>query len=727
MNRIKILLMLAATTLLAASCIKDEPTCSTCDENPDGKGIYLSFNDGSDTRSNLNSSEVDYKDVKDVYLYVFNADATCILSEDVDWQGDIQQKHWISTDLNAGDYTFLAVGVDDNAGSVYGLTANYQGKTLGECMARLATDKGKTDMATAQFFAGHTTQTVDEEDDVVEVGITLRRKVAGVLVYLKNIPYQVGHQDANDKATVTDLRLTLGSDQNTQMPLWKATTETNPIYGSAPLADSEVLFDINLASAGYTPDADKRYYTKPGIQEDELQTLDNSLLLGAFLLPLQSPGENSTLNLELLGEYTTGSGDEHQGEILKTYTIQNQIEETSFPLDENHLYSIGKKLSNSSTDGDKPADLSGNILQVEVVEWCEHDIPNNFPSVNAPARVVGDYNPENYIFDAPGTTFTVEVFPATPNPQPWTMCIRYGDEENEPNNGLNKDEKDWIHIIGKDAQGNVTGYLNELTNAGTEIVTIDLILNDFAVKRNISDNTPNYNHYSDEEIEMAKNDYRTAYIQIKTQGQEGAPYELKVRQYNTLSVKTSNPSYPYIGTSRLDYGCYFSKETGTAICAENSNPQNHHELGHTLNHWGFTGSANIVITGEPGDMDTGDGETNLNKTIAEGSSNYEGSMMWKARKEIINIINNKQQETGRTWYLPAYQEMYAIRLALTDNKVESRQLFNMGWTDKSYWTSTGLVGFPYKSYSVYIGGTVGEEKAERETYHPTRPIRKFLD
>ena len=64
--KIKTLTLLAMTALLAASCIKDEPRCSTCDENPDGRGILLSFNDGTDTRSTLQSSEVDYKDVKDV-------------------------------------------------------------------------------------------------------------------------------------------------------------------------------------------------------------------------------------------------------------------------------------------------------------------------------------------------------------------------------------------------------------------------------------------------------------------------------------------------------------------------------------------------------------------------------------------------------------------------------------------------------------------------------------
>lgn len=76
-------------------CLSTLAACSDLEldydkQQPTDRGIWLSFNiDGlsngsKQTRSTLQSSEVNYKDVKDVYLYVFNGnntDATCIHAE----------------------------------------------------------------------------------------------------------------------------------------------------------------------------------------------------------------------------------------------------------------------------------------------------------------------------------------------------------------------------------------------------------------------------------------------------------------------------------------------------------------------------------------------------------------------------------------------------------------------------------------------------------------------
>ncbi len=728
------------TALLAASCIKDEPICSTCDENPDGRGILLSFNDGTDTRSELHSSEVDYRDVKYVYLYVFEgtgADAKCILSEDVDWKGDISQEHWISADLTADDYTFLAVGVDDNAGKVYGLTASYKG-TLDNCLAKLAEGKDKSDMATAQVFAGFTTQNVAEEDDVVKVGITLTRKVAGVLVYLRNIPCKVDFDEvAGGKANVTGIRLVLAQPQNTQMPMWPIATDEAPIYGSNQMEDTEenrTLFSYNLADIGFTEDEDGRYFVKE-TQEDKI--LPNTLLYGAYLLPIENTTQNNTLKLELIGDYIDGTGSQ-TGKVVKTYTIQNPEGESNFSLEENKLYCIGKKLSDDSTEGDKPADLSGNVLTISVEDWCDHYIPNVFPTVTAPARVVGDYNPENYIFDAPGTTTTVTVYPPTgdnASGKSWKMYIEYGDGENEPNDGLNKDEKDWIHIVSKNAEGGIIGYTNELLfSAGSKETKVDLVLNDFAVCRSNMLRTPHSAYrYSPENIEMAKNDYRTAYVVVLTDSYS-TPYRLKIRQYNTLSVYAGETP-PWIGTGRLDYGCTFDKMTGEAICVENSNPDNNSETGHTLNNWGYPNRGSLTIVGYSGDMNTDDGEINLNDALDENTDYFGESLMCKVMREIILITYDEssesyiKQDVKNQWYLPAYQEIADLIKYPADNE-DCKKLFNMGWSDKNYWSSTGKIvdGVPpYNSYYVEFVRSHSMYSTDRTEYLLARPVRKFLE
>lgn len=735
MDKIKTLFMLAATALLAASCIKDEPVCSTCDDNPDGRGILLSFVSGTDTRSNLYSSEVDYRDVKAVCLYVFqgtDAKAECILSEDVDWQGDISQTYWISTDLSAGSYTFLAIGTDDKAGSVYGLTADYTGTSLGECMAKLAANKGKADMATAQFFAGHTTRTVGTEEDVVDVEVTLTRKVAGVMAYLKNIPYQVDFSGANGKATVTDLHISLGSAQNTQMPLWTASAD-KAVYGSEPLSnDDKVLFQVNLQQAGYTPDNDNRYYTKAGTNTDALQTVDNSLLMGAFLLPLEG-GTESTLKLELLGSYTTGTGEEYQDVVVKTYTIQNSEGATTFPIDENKLYCIGKKLSDASTDGDKPADLSGNILVVRIDKWTDITVGNEFPTVIGPARIESDYNQDVYIFNTAGSEFPLYLHAAEPVAG-WELSVNYysnGDnaftnvtpgsyEATDP-------QTNWIHFVATDEEGKPTGYASSLSDPNGADRTITVVLNDFAEQRKL-EGSNNGEINSDDLVEKLKNDYRTAYIEVHTEGTQ-EPYRLLVRQYNALTVyvgSSSDEPNAFRAASRLDYGCYFDKETGQMVRSDTA------AVG-----WGYWSSVPYYITGDTYETDYWLGSINTIKAYnryksnSYGGKNYSGSLYQKLRKEVIEITADGPYtpDEGKIWCLPAYHEMWGVAGYVNPYRSTGgacQDLFNMKQGD-NYWCST--IKDNDVNESLYIpAGTIDDFKeADRDDKLFARPIRQFYN
>lgn len=728
--KIKTLTLLAMTALLAASCIKDEPRCSTCDENPDGRGILLSFNDGTDTRSTLQSSEVDYKDVKDVYLYVFKettGEAECILSEDVDWKGDISQQHWISTDLNAGTYTFLAVGVDDKAGAVYGLTDNYTG-TLGDCLAKLAQGKDKSDMATAQIFAGQTTQTVAEEEDVVEVGVTLTRKVAGVLAYLRNIPCKVDFTGAEGgKADVTGIRLVLAQPQNTQMPMWPIATDEAPVYGQEPMNDTEenkILFSYNLADIGFKPDEDGRYFVKE-TQEDNI--LPNTLLYGAYLLPIENTTTNNTLKLELIGNYIDGTGSQ-TGKVVKTYTIQNPEEESTFSLEENKLYSIGKKLSDDSTDGDKPADLSGNILQVNVVKWCEQTMPNTFPTVIGPARIESDYNQNVYIFDAPGTMFTAYIRPAEPI-KPWNLKIRYYNEETKGDfasvdTGSYEDETpqgNWIHFVSTDNEGKPTDYLSEMNDPNGAGTTITVVLNDFVERRKLENE---YNIETSQMVEKLKKDYRTAYIELYTSG-TAEPYRLLVRQYNALTVNTSSTNYidGFRATTRLDYGCHFDLQTGLMVREDTA------AVG-----WGYRNSVPRYITGDD-KMDYNNGAVNVEQARKRyenenwGGENYRGSLYQKMRKQAIEIDENNTDKGTKIWYMPAYHEMWGIAHYVNphrDTGDACQELFRLNQGD-TYWCSTAK---DYDiSYTLYIpaGTTDYMREDKRTSVHYARPVRKFND
>ena len=743
MNKIKTFMLLALTALAVASCSKDDLPGSSGNVTPEGRGIYLSFSDGADTRSTLQSSEVDYKDVKAVYLYVFegtDGSATCVYDHNdlnVQWdpEGDISQKQWISVDLKDDKtYTFLAVGVDDKADEVYGVPASFKDKSLSEVVAAY-TGTDKAAMATAQLFAGYEEAAVTDGKATVE--ITLRRKVAGVLAYLKNIPYKV------EDTQVTDLKIKLGRKQHTQMALWSDSDKEQ--FGTGELADDDQYLFVQNLSNTYKADSEERYYVIPAktVEKDGVATLENSLLMGAFLLPIEA-GSEPTLTLELWGNKLEG-GTEPVYKVLKTYQITND-NETTFSIEENKLYSIGKKLSDASTDGDKPADLSGNILQVEVVEWCEHYIPNVFPTVTAPASIVCDYNPDKYIFDAPGTTFQITVYPSTSSkegeqPSPWKLSIEYGDEENEPNNGLNASETDWLHIMKKNAEGQTVEYSNTYDSNGTDPVNLELVLNDFAVQRELEGTPGNY-RYTDNDITMAKNDYRTAYIVVKTEGYT-EPYRLKVRQYNTLTIYSGRKVGDYWrGVARLDYGGSFDKKTGEAVY-ETTAYDDDAELGHTLNAYGYTGHLETVyyIFGDVG-LDylediPWEGERNTLDAFDYGSSSFASSAMGKLKKDIVYYATQEdgtvegESTGGHIWYLPAKQEMLDFRKYYRNNPTDFGGIANLGWTI-SYWTSTPIRSYagtsgPNNSWSVNITTDTNGDETRRNIRFAARPFRKFLD
>lgn len=242
-------------------CLSALVACSDLELNydkqqPTDRGIWLSFNiDGlsngsKQTRSTLQSCEVNYKDVKDVYLYVFNgntADATCIHAEKLNWKGNITQKHWVSIDLNKGQpYTFMAVGCDrnvDKTPSTYGFPNIVKDvTTLGTCIAKVQDGKTKDDVAHEQFFVAMQSRQISNQ--VEEVALTLRRKVAGILVYLRNIPTRVTYKE--NAWDVKKLQVCLHKAQSSQVALWKADANKD-VYGTGDLADSEVLFDVELS------------------------------------------------------------------------------------------------------------------------------------------------------------------------------------------------------------------------------------------------------------------------------------------------------------------------------------------------------------------------------------------------------------------------------------------------------------------------------------------------
>lgn len=724
----------AALTLLCALCLS---ACSQNDElgvdegNPGDCGVLLSFCEpGKEGRSQLTSSEVNYKDVKTVHLLIFDGDtldAKCILNEDIHWKGDITQKYWVTTsDLKAGNtYTYMAIGIDDKTSEVYGLPHSIGDQTtLKECMAKLTETLDpqvpeyseklatcKKNMAQAQFFVGTTTKVM--EGKVAEVAITMQRKVAGILVYLRNIPVNVVMD--NNNQPVKKLQVRLHADQNTQLSLWKENPESN-VFGKEPLKESKVLFELDLKAAGFT--ADGEYYRKD--YHDTIPQLDDTYLAGAYLLPIENTPNSSTLSVDLIGTYTNNVGESTENHILKSYEVKYKTPEgkltTTFDIKENTLYAIGQKLSSSSTDSDIPADLSGKLLLLNVLPWDTVHLNNVFPTVTGPARIEADFNDEKYVFDASKSSFDFIIKPAVdkdPNTKKqWTLSVNYvrGNEE------FKEKTEDWIHFKTYNAEGEFVGYTNTLTGYGEMVVTA--VINDYAVQRKLEGVTK----YTSNDIKKFKNDIRRAQLELKTDGVTD-PYRLQVQQYNTLTIyspgdkRHHNKGKGFRGIARLDHGYTFDKETGDTIGSDSIKIQ-----------WGYFTTGNKYVSGD-NPMDYVDGENTSDHCFkrmrggAWGSHAYWGSAIQRLTRRFINIktiTNDKgnkevvdmnpaetEKQGEKNWYLPAYYEMWGV------SETFGEHYEALGKTlEEAYWTSSGDNGWYKDAYIAKIG--VPEESMQRD-------------
>lgn len=647
------------------------------------------------TRSQLSGAEVDYRNVAAVYLYVFDATNTCVLVKDLGWNGDLSKEYVLGQLSGEGQYTFLAVGVDDRSGSVYQFPdAIKVGTKLADCQAKLD-EAQRTFMPNADLYVGVTTTQI-QAANYNRVEVELKRKVAGVIVYLQNIPCQP------EGVFVKRLEVNLHTNQHTALPLIR--NEANP-YGSGVLNDSRLLFSYAFEESERTEGSDIFDRLKP--RTDDIKVIENTLFFGAFMLPLEASATGTpTLSITLIGDDAVN----HTEKVLKTYEVRYKqaggAPTTAYPIKENCLYSIGKKVTGSSTDGDKPMDLSGNIIEIIVQDYDEDykgDV--EFPPVSQPAYIRTDFNPEKYIFNCISATEVIHIDPSYPV-HPWKLTIPEG--------------VDWIHIVDRNATDGTVKYLHSIS--GTEKMDVELLINDHVVYRPTVSTT----EVTDPDaINTIKNDIRIANLQLHT-STLGLGNTMPIRQYNAITC-AGYQDKPF-GLSRLDYGCYFDRQTGKAVRPEGCKIQ-----------WGFfkTDIQYIFLNGSwEYETYVADGEYNF-KDVDRERDGYIGSLIEKTIKEGIETDHNGNNNAAeKIWFVPAYQEQWNIQFTTQKLKdkfpaIDIPELTNLetGW----YWTSSGCYGpsgTPRDSYAVPAYGSRAEyevlHKVDRKTTLNVRQARRFI-
>lgn len=343
-------------SLFLTACSSDDPGSPVSDRQGT---ITFTFQveSGMKTRTLLNGSE-SLQHVSAVYLYVFGGttdDAAYVMTKEIPWPdaSDSDVNYQTVTRpymlaLPEGEYTFLAIGLDDQAGATYDLPGRVgSGSTLAGATAMLATGKTKENLALSELFAGSVTARVTGNGTSAAT-INLFRRVAGVMGWFTNVP-----------SAATEIQIAFYTGQNKSGYL-----KAQPAGNAIPSGISN-------------PANFKDYITDPVASQDAGEVLvsvgvpaatGSSAVLsgGSYVLPAAAPavgdGTEYTMLIKILSA----------GSLLKSMraklkpddglylppTVSDTGGPYRFPLVANHFYGLGSP--------DAPVDLGGDDTDVYV-------------------------------------------------------------------------------------------------------------------------------------------------------------------------------------------------------------------------------------------------------------------------------------------------------------------------------------------------------------------------
>lgn len=703
--------------MLLAACKADVPVDSPSDGEEAGTEDQpeLTIAVGSDyleSRSQLTSSE-GLQHIESMYAYVFAPDAgsdeTCVYVQKLEWvpasEANVQNPFRTRLKFDTRSYsgkelTVMVVAVDNNEDTYnfpngektgHDNLASLKGLTLNQAKLKLAQGKSGDDMCHTEIFAGW--QKFEYGDQ--SISVTLNRCVAGVLCYVTDIPAKSGEKKAttmrlclrNEKLG-TEFSLKPVTKKVTQPDGSQVTVNSFGSYATVPIANEKTLASCDLS--GYETREDGRLLYIPAMDNGEVKTKENSVLLSAYLLPLKSTAtsspENSTLVLYL--DYADDNGGNPESKEYKIVLGNTETERYAYSLEANRIYSIGSKPVSDEVESDRPASLEGTSIKLNVMDWGVVDFTTEYPQYSLDTRMVVPYNTENYIFDCINTTFTMRIIPSS-NTGAWTLT-----SETIPT-GLVKETNPMNFIYFRKA-GTTDSWANQLNCSAEEAknpMDVEVLINDFVADRD-------YNSISQDLTlqEKLENDYRTANILLYEGGIE--KLSLPLKQYNALIITMSDKAKSKRAFSRLDYGQTFDWNTGEHL-------QDAKKL-----QWGFWTSTPGYY---PNDED--DGYENLKE--ARDQAGWPFSAIQLCSKSSLGGITPADY-----WYLPAKNELKA----LLEFVVGTEGVQSMGIsTDTYYHTSTGKTGvvpYAFSDHVVFISsGEVKTDYVKRETWGNCRQAR----
>lgn len=334
----------------------------------------------------LLSSEAN-QTIENVVLYIVNAGDNTIVKTLTfdDWQNEAEYRtndgkfKNIVLDgeekLPDGNYEIFAVGY--HTGSSYGTITNQlvsEGKFKENAVLTLSTDG-----SAEEIFAGSVAEFSVEKDKGFKKSVVLNRQVAGVFVYVKDIPYIEGAAKLRLVGSGENNQLVLGHFANLDLDNNGTGNDIDEAVvngATSGTAFDKVLTEVNLSEwfADITPDENNLISTgnwkKPTFSGVTTQPTfeKGSVFGGAFVIPFAKVESNQTLTLQLTdGEngvlrswkvnlpsptptyelYTWNGSAFSEG----TSVTENK---NSYNIVRNNLYGIGERPSNDPGEGEDP-------------------------------------------------------------------------------------------------------------------------------------------------------------------------------------------------------------------------------------------------------------------------------------------------------------------------------------------------------------------------------------
>lgn len=375
-----------------AACSSDD-IVSPADNDVQTIKIAVASTGDKSTRSRDLNSEEPGQNIENVAVVIRNKATNAVVYQKVitNWNTDPVSKPYTENGhgrectlklegaerLNAGEYTITAVGYTADDFKNNTIESATTGVVAGNFTAEVADGK-----AAQEAFAGESSINLLENHAAINTSVTLHRQVAGYYGYFTSIPVEVNSKKVTDVRLVArskNMKLTYGNFNSSF-----TTTNSDIMYvvnGSEPATTKDAKFNGSTDNDAYTLynikvadwftqgdtnndgilDEKDNGWTNALATKGYLTYQEGTIFAGGFAVPFAATAD-ATLELQLL---------DVSGEILKSWTVAmatpqpagQDVEKAILPVAEtaqnfsffrNHMYTLGKKMDNTTTPGTTP-------------------------------------------------------------------------------------------------------------------------------------------------------------------------------------------------------------------------------------------------------------------------------------------------------------------------------------------------------------------------------------